>query len=145
MILYLDSSAIVKRYVSEKGTEEITRAIDKARLVGTVVVARVEVAAALAKAVRVGTLAEREAGAALRLFGVDWPDYLRTPVTETLVALAESLAWTQQLRAYDAIHLAAASAWQDSLGQPVTLATYDHALWTAARRVGLHPYPSGLT
>jgi predicted nucleic acid-binding protein len=34
MILYLDASALVKRYVAERGTDEILRAIGEAEAVG---------------------------------------------------------------------------------------------------------------
>ncbi|HKH47456.1 MAG TPA: hypothetical protein VKM72_22595 [Thermoanaerobaculia bacterium] len=35
MILYLDASALVKRYVSEPGTDEILRWIGAAKAIGT--------------------------------------------------------------------------------------------------------------
>ncbi len=67
MILYLDASALVKRYVTEPGSGEVSQAITKADLVGTVLVSRAEVAAALAKAVRVGVLRRKEALMGLRV------------------------------------------------------------------------------
>ena len=47
MILYLDSSAIVKKYVSESGSVEVQSAIEQAEAVATTVVSRAEVVAAL--------------------------------------------------------------------------------------------------
>ncbi len=38
MILYLDASALVKRYVEEPGSAEISSAIERAIAVGTVVI-----------------------------------------------------------------------------------------------------------
>lgn len=35
MILYLDASALVKRYIAEPGTAEVAEAIDDAEAVGT--------------------------------------------------------------------------------------------------------------
>jgi len=61
-----------------------------------------------------------------------------------VVAQADALAWEHGLRGYDAIHLAAAAFWQDALGQPVTMATFDHQLWVAAGRIGLEVCPSDL-
>ena len=52
MNLYLDASALVKRYLSEPGTPETRRVIDTADVQGTTVVSRAEVASALAKTVR---------------------------------------------------------------------------------------------
>jgi predicted nucleic acid-binding protein len=59
MIPYLDASALVKRYVQEPGSEEVSRLIARAR---------VEVPAALARAARIRALPAAEARAALTAF-----------------------------------------------------------------------------
>lgn len=68
MILYLDASALVKRYISEPGSPEVAEAIAAAEVVRTSLISRAETAAALAKAVRVGTLTREEAASALQVF-----------------------------------------------------------------------------
>lgn len=66
MILYLDASALVKRYVAEPGTVEVNEAIAAAEIVGTTIVSRAEVVAALAKSVRMRLLSLADASASLR-------------------------------------------------------------------------------
>lgn len=144
MILYLDASAAVKRYVSEHGSTEVHQAIATATAVGMVAIGRVEIVAALAKAVRMHVLAAAEAEAARQVFRAEWPDYVRLRVTEALAARAADLAWQQGLRGYDAVHLAAALLWQDGLEESVTLATFDRQLWHAGRRSGLTVFPTDL-
>lgn len=144
MILYLDSSALVKRYVVEIGSQEVVEAIAQADITGTVVITRAEVAAALAKAVRMAALTQDEAQTCLERFRRDWPQLVRTRVTEATVARADQLAWQFQLRSYDAVHLAAAVLWQDALGELVTLATFDLKLRQAAAQSGLLTYPTDL-
>ncbi len=61
--IYLDASALVKRYVAEAASAEVAAAIDAARLLATAVVSRADVTSALAKAVRL-KLASRDAAAA---------------------------------------------------------------------------------
>ena len=56
MILYLDASALVKRYVKERGSQEVIALTAAAGAVATSLVSRAEVAAALARAVRLGVL-----------------------------------------------------------------------------------------
>ena len=51
-LLYLDTSALFKRYVEEAESEALLGRIEDAPVVGTALITRVEVAAALAKAVR---------------------------------------------------------------------------------------------
>jgi predicted nucleic acid-binding protein len=144
MILYLDASALVKRYVTELGSSEVSAAISRAQVTGTVLLSRVEVEAALAKAVRVRALTEEEALASLQVFRNEWRDVVRMQVTEMVVAHAGAFAWDHGLRGYDAVHLAAASGWQDALGERVTLATFDKHLWSVAESVGLGVHPADL-
>ncbi len=69
---------------------------------------------------------------------------MRVPVTETLVARAEALAWTHGLRGYDAVQLASALTWQDALGQETVLATFDRQLWEGGLQAGLRVWPDRL-
>jgi predicted nucleic acid-binding protein len=144
MILYLDASALVKRYVAEAGSAEVGAAISQAVVSGTALVSRAEVAAALGKAVRVKALTQEEALAALQVFRNDWVDLVRIQMTEMVIARADLLAWDHGLRGYDAVQLASALAWQDALGEAVTLATFDKHLWTVAQSVGLIRYLADL-
>jgi predicted nucleic acid-binding protein len=144
VILYLDASALVKRYVAELGSPEVSAAISRAQVTGTALISRAEVEAALAKAVRLHALTQEEGLASLQIFRNEWPDLVRVQVTELVVAQAGNLAWDHGLRGYDAVHLAAASAWQGALGERVVLATFDRHLWAAAESVGLEAYPADL-
>jgi len=144
MIVYLDASALVKRYVAEVGSAEVDRLIIDADAVGTPVISRAEVAGALAKAARVGTLSRDEAEAALQVFRAQWADLVRLQMTEVVLAQAGRLAWELGLRGYDAVHLAVARFWQSSLGEPVTLATFDRQLWQAGAATGLVTWPEDL-
>ena len=113
-------------------------------LAGTAVITRAEVGAALAKAIRTSALTREEALACLGRFRQDWPRLVRTHVSEATVARAEQLAWQYSLRGYDAVHLASALLWQESLGEPVSMAAFDRALWQAADQAGLLAYPAAL-
>ena len=144
MILYLDSSAIVKQYVSEPGSVELSRTIAESEITGTSVIARAEVVAAFRKAVRTGALLESEAADLKRIFERGWPNLVRTRITERLAAFAATLGWSHGLRGYDSIHLASAIAWQEALMLRVTVATYDRALSSAAQALDVLVFPPQL-
>jgi uncharacterized protein len=144
MILYLDSSALVKRYVREVGSLQVEELIARSDVVGAGLVSRAEVAAALARAVRRGMLRRDQAEAALLAFRAQWPRLARVQITEPLLVRADALAWDYGLRGYDAIHLAAALFWQETLRVPVTLATFDRELWQAGLAAGLAVWPASL-
>ena len=144
MIVYLDASALVKRYVAEAGSDEVAALVDTASVVGTSIISRAEVAAALAKASRMQVVLRHEAEAALSVFDAEWTALARLQMSEMLVARAAVVAWDHGLRGYDAVHLATALFWQDMVGERVTLATFDHQLWRAAQTTGLGAWPEGL-
>ena len=140
-VIYLDASALVKRYVEEAGTEEVQRLLVGAAVLGTAAITQVEVAAALAKAVRMGVLDGESASEALAAFRGDWRSFERLQVTEIVISRAAELAWERSLRAYDATHLAAALIWQELLGESVAMVTFDRELWEAANASGLEVWP----
>jgi len=142
--VYLDASALVKRYIAEAGSKEVSRLFTLANGLATSLLSRVEVPAALAKAVRVGWVEREKAAAALQIFRVQWSDFMCVQTTEALMALADTLAWEHGLRGYDAVHLASAITWQEALGEGVTLATFDKQLWEAAPEAGLAYWPGTL-
>lgn len=141
MIAYLDASALVKRYLVERGSRETTAFTAESEMTATSIISRAEVAAAFAKAVRAGLVKNDVARNAQRRFTGDWPDLVRVPVTEALVERAEGLAWEHGLRGYDAVQLASAQTWQESVGEEIVLATFDQQLWDAAKRTGLRAWP----
>ncbi len=144
MIAYLDASALVKRYLVERGSRETIALTAESEMIATSIVTRAEVAAALAKGVRVGIVTEDRARKAQRSFTGDWPDIVRVPVTEALVERAEALAWDHALRGYDAVQLASAVTLRESVGTEIMLATFDQQLWDAAPRAGLRAWPDKL-
>ena len=144
MIIYLDASALVKRYVAERGSKEVIELTAAAEIVATSLISRAEVAAAFARAVRLGVLDHDGGRRAQRRFSREWPDLARVPVSEALVSRAEILAWDYGLRGYDAMQLASALTWQESIGEDVFLGTFDGQLWKAAPGAGLKVWPETL-
>jgi predicted nucleic acid-binding protein len=145
MILYLDTSALVKRYVVESESKDVNGLIQQADSVGSALLTRVEMASALAKAVRLNWVEENNAEMAWLDFLSEWLSFTRLSVTPGLVERAARLAWDYGLRGYDATHFAAALMWQEVLETPVTLATYDRELWLAAKKANMDVWPVGLS
>ena len=143
-MLYMDSSALVKRYVEEEESPAVVARIAGAAIVGTSLITRIEVPAALKKAVRTGHMDPDEAEEAHREFLEDWPDLTRIRVTDALAARAGDLAREHDLRAYDAAQLAAALTWLEERADPedeVVFACYDIDLRRAATGEGLEMWP----
>jgi predicted nucleic acid-binding protein len=144
MILYTDTSALVKKYVRETDSEIVVAFFDKHPLISTSVLAQVEMAAALSKAVRQNWIGEVVANKAWQDFLSHWPSFTRLPVSNAILERAADLAWRYNLRAYDSVHLASALAWQDVSGEKVIFACFDMHLLLAAQQEGLQVWPENM-
>lgn len=156
MILYLDTSALVKLYVQEEHREDVRRAVRAAEVVAISEIGFVEARSAFARREREGTFSEEGHDREVRRLRRDFDEgYLVCPVTAEVVARAGVLARKHALRAYDAVHLATALALRDEAREVrderaeqsaeneeavitvVELLTYDSPLAEAARKEGV--------
>ena len=144
-IIYLDTSALVKQYVQESGSREVQRLIKSTDHSGTSLITRSEMAAALARAARMKIFPAGEAEAAWNQFLGEWSTLSRLNVSKQIVDRGAALAWEFPLRGYDAVHLASAVLWQETLETQITLATFDRELWSAASLAGLTVWPENLS
>lgn len=144
MNLYLDTSAIVKQYVNEMGSKEVVTVTKQAQTYGTSIITKAETIAAFAKSIRTGVISQAKAESAVRSFYQKWPKTIRIQVNEMLIARAGTLAWDLGLRGYDAVHLATALMWQESMNFEVKIVTFDKQLWNASKNRGLGLFPKNL-
>jgi predicted nucleic acid-binding protein len=144
LILYLDTSALVKRYIAENNSALVQDWFNSALLHGTASITFVEMASALAKATRLDFIKPAEAKAVWQVFQEDWDDFVSIQLTQHILAKASELAWKHSLRGYDAVHLASTLTWQEVHPEPVTLITFDRQLWQAGKAEGLAVLPAEL-
>jgi len=135
LIHYLDTSALVKRYVQEPGAASV-RPLFRGRGVVTARIAHAEIAATMARLCREGELDDV---ARDRIYGRLDADFSALSVVEIrsgLVRKVPDLVTRHPLRGYDAVHLAAALTVRES-GAALTFWAADAALTKAARLEGL--------
>ena len=138
MILYLDSSALLKLYVDEKGSEQVRKLVARARSVCTHLIGYAEICAAFGRAQRMGRVSTEDLPRLLQDFDSDWSNLEVVGVNETLVRRAGQIAVHFALRGYDSVHLAAAEAIARDIGQPSMLqfVAFDAAFDEAASALG---------
>ena len=108
MTLYLDTSAIVKLYLEEPGSDVVRRGLAESEVVATCRIAYAESAAAFATAARMGRVSEAAHEAAMVDLCSDWASFSVIDIVQPVVELAAHLAVRYALRGYDAVHLASA-------------------------------------
>lgn len=131
-MLYLDASALVKRYVDEEGSKTVRDAMADEDAWWICRIGFVETARAVGLA----------AGArAVKTFKGEWGFFGVVEVDAALAEHAAALSLSAELRSLDALYLAAALALPS---RNLTLATWDTRLHGAARDEGLRTLPETL-
>lgn len=131
-MLYLDASALVKRYVEEEGSDLVLRAMDEATAWSMCRIGYVETVRA------VGLAGGRRA---VKRVEADWLSFDVVEVDSALAEHAAQLALSAELRSLDALHLASALVLPPG---GLTIATWDARLHRAARDQGLETLPAAL-
>lgn len=110
MILYLDTSSIVKLYVEEAGTEAVRRWAGEAEVLATCRIAYPELISALNRRLRGGDMSRKEFRLLINGFSKEWADFAIIDFDEIE---AGHLAEKYGLRGFDAIHLSALKLLKD--------------------------------
>ncbi|MEP7366456.1 MAG: type II toxin-antitoxin system VapC family toxin [Acidobacteriota bacterium] len=112
-LYYFDSSAIVKLYLDEPGTEQVIRLASSTsgNQIATSVLTRVEIRSAISRKARRNEIEVADAGQAVELLEEHWKTrFVRQPVSDSILDQACLLLDRHGLRAYDGIQLASCLA-----------------------------------
>ena len=137
MILFCDTSALLKLYIVEAGSDALKVLVQEAEAVAVCRIAWAEAYAALSRRAREvpeDALLIEQAKAAL---AADWSHFVVLEIDQPLVELAGEYADTFALRGYDSIQLAAAFEAGRITQTPLFFACYDMRLNKAAKLLGM--------
>jgi predicted nucleic acid-binding protein len=134
--LYVDTSSLVKLYVTEAGSDVVRQLVGGANVVATSVVAYAETRAALARLRREGALKGSKLTSAKREFEDQWPTFLALEASDSLCRAAGALAEKYGLRGFDSIHLASFAEVVRRAGiDDSRFSSFDERLNQAARKL----------
>jgi predicted nucleic acid-binding protein len=143
-VYFVDSSALVKRYVAEVGTAWVQSLADLDSRNHLIIarITEVEVAGALARHEREGSLDSEAVSRALDTLRYDLDtQYQVVELDPGVAGMAAQLVRLHPLRAYDAVQLASAqhiyAAFARDVDPPFTFLTADDRLLAVAESVGL--------
>ncbi len=137
MILFCDTSALLKLYIREEFTDAVVAAAGAVEVVAVCRIAWAEAMAALARRARECPADAGVIDQVRERLRRDWADYAIVEITQSLVELAGDYADTFALRGYDSVQLAAARGLQEAGSEPVQFACFDARLRKAAKVLGL--------
>ena len=132
MNVFLDSSALAKRYVQEPGSDRVEEILSSASSLGISVIGVAEVVSALCRCRRERKLEPPQYLKAKQALFEDIEDASIVNLTDQVVARAVSLLERRPLRSSDALHVASAAEWSAEL-----FVSADERQCAAARAYGL--------
>lgn len=132
MNVFLDSSALAKRYVQETGSERVEEILSLASSLGISVISLSEVVSALYRRRREKKLSHQQYLKARQALFEDAEDASVVAVTDQVVTRAVELLERWPLRSSDSLHIASAAEWAADL-----FVSADERQCTAARSYGL--------
>jgi len=141
LILYVDTSALVKLYVREAGSTALRAHAAKAGALATSVVAYAEIRAAFARLKQSGGSSDAMHQQRLQQLDRDWEALLRVELAPDVLRSAGDLSEIYGLRGFDSIHLASALWLKARVSEPVVFAVFDKRLGAAASKAGLSVVP----
>ena len=133
MNVFLDSSALAKRYVQEPGSDHLEEFLTSASSLGISVIGLSEVVSALCRRRRESKLTRQQYLKAKQALFEDIEDASVIHITDQVMARAVDLLERWPLRSSDALHVASAAEWSAEL-----FVSADEKQCAAARRYGLH-------
>jgi predicted nucleic acid-binding protein len=136
---YLDTSALIKRFVAERGSALVDALVSAGQPIATAKIAYAEVHSGLARKRREGHVPKTGYLAACRLFEAEWRACIQVELTDEVLRVARDVIRRRALRGFDAIHVASALELKKRLHEPMTFAAADRPLLRAARAEGLAP------
>lgn len=140
MKYFLDSSALVKRYVQEPGSLSVRRLFSHRRVVAVCRITYAEAVAAFARRSREGEFSPAQLAQIVRRLEEDLADFEVAEVRQNTMSFIPALCARHALRGYDAVQLSAALSVRQA-GIAVDFWTMDLALRDAALAEGLRATP----
>ena len=138
MILYLDTSALVKKYFKEFGTNDVIAKWKEAMGVVTSAVTYAETMASIHRKKREADLPKNIFNKITASFQNDWAGFFCLEVTNDLNGLINKLLFKHLLRGFDVIHLSSALFIRQNIHEDFLFACFDEKLNHAAKMEGLN-------
>jgi uncharacterized protein len=141
VLLFCDTSALIKLLIDEPGSAQIHQASEHAGLIAASRITWAEAMAAMAHRQREDPTSADEIESARQCLSMIWPSFTVVEISQQLVEAAGRFADGLALRGDDSVQLAAAHELHISTEQTILFACYDRRLNQAAQLLRLEVLP----
>lgn len=137
-MIYLDSSALVKRYLEENGAVLMKEISSGASIIYTSKLTYPEMLSAFARKYKMGDISKSEFHRASNKFVADWGHFVVVEFQDELLPIINKIIKKHYLRGADSIHLSSALWLKHTVKENVTFVASDINLLKAAESERLH-------
>ena len=141
MNIYLDTSALVKLYIDEDGSDIVNDRTDRATIVSTSRIAYAEALSAFVRCKDEKVVSKKDYDKCIACFKFDWEMYFVIEVSEKVIKIAGDLIENHRIRGFDSIHLASAMVLRKEINQSIDFICWDKRLLGAAKKEGFKTWP----
>lgn len=138
MILFFDTSALMKAYAKEEHSEQVRRLMKETNSSFVSLITWAEMCAAFGLKERTQQITSTEVAAGLERLNKEWTNFGQIGVDSELMINAGKLALRFGLRAYDSVQLASAQRVHKQLGSNLTFCCFDKQLNAAATTLAIN-------
>lgn len=138
-MIYFDSSALVKRYVEEDGSDTVESILSDNEDVDIITskLTYAEMHSAFKRKEREGNISEKQLNEGVNNFEEDWKQLLNVEIHDELLPVIKKVIHKYTLRGADAIHLSSALWFNKLVRTDVTFVASDKNLLKVAISEGL--------
>ncbi len=140
MILFCDTSALIKLYFEEEYSDQMEKLADQASAIAVSRITWVEAMAALSRRAREQPRDAKEIDGCKQNLAEAWSGFAISEVTQALAEAAGELADAFALRAYDSVQLASARMMKQRTSEDVLFACFDRRLLKAASVMSIEAF-----
>ena len=137
MILFCDTSALMKLYVDEAHSTDMRSSVKRANSTMVSLITWVEIQSAFSLKQRTGQVSPSDVEFGLARLRDEWANFTRISVDPELTETAGQFALAHGLRAYDGLQLASAWRAHQIIGGALRFCCFDRQLNAAATALGM--------
>ena len=140
MNIYFDTSGLIKKYLTETGSDNVIKMYGLADTIYTSRISYAEMIAIFERKIRDTKNLEEPIRKKMAEFQNHWPKFYQIEVNNTLNPIIDSILCNHSLRGADTIHLASAMHASEKLKKDLVFASSDEKLLKAASTEHLSVY-----
>jgi predicted nucleic acid-binding protein len=132
-MIYFDSSALVKRYIEEKGSDKVNALLEEGSMAATSRLTYAEILAAITRRHKAGDIETPAFEKIKKAFKADWKSFTVVEMRREVFEFVDTVIDRHALKGADSLHLSTALWLKQTMNEDVVFVASDVELLKAAK------------